>query len=103
MEQDKRWLVNGKELKLGTCYYPDHWDRSLWAQDLQRMLEAGIKVIRIAEFAWSKVEPVSYTHLAIISKLYVQICLRRSRSRRSCILLMWKRGSWGVRSIRLYI
>lgn len=57
MEQDKRWLVNGKELKLGTCYYPEHWDRSLWAQDLQRMLEAGIKVIRIAEFAWSKVEP----------------------------------------------
>ena len=31
-----------KEMTMGTCYYPEHWDRSLWAQDLQRMLEAGI-------------------------------------------------------------
>lgn len=52
-----RQIVNGKDLVLGTCYYPEHWDRSLWAQDLARMLAAGIKVIRIAEFAWSKVEP----------------------------------------------
>ncbi len=50
-------IVNGKNITLGTCYYPEHWDRDGWEQDLKRMLDAGIQVIRIAEFAWSKVEP----------------------------------------------
>ena len=45
------------QLNLGTCYYPEHWDRSLWKEDLERMLSVGIRTIRIAEFAWSKVEP----------------------------------------------
>ncbi|MCD8118113.1 MAG: beta-galactosidase [Lachnospiraceae bacterium] len=42
---------------MGTCYYPEHWDKSLWPSDLERMLAAGITQIRIAEFAWNKVEP----------------------------------------------
>lgn len=52
-----REIVNGKEMVLGTCYYPEHWPEKLWEEDLERMLECGIRVIRIAEFAWSKVEP----------------------------------------------
>lgn len=52
-----RKILNGNSIALGTCYYPEHWDRSLWAEDLDRMLEAGIHTVRIAEFAWSKVEP----------------------------------------------
>ncbi len=50
-------LINNGHPTLGTCYYPEHWDRSMWRKDLERMLEAGIETIRIAEFAWSKVEP----------------------------------------------
>lgn len=50
-------LINGKSIVLGTCYYPEHWDRKLWAEDLDRMLAAGIRVVRIAEFAWNKFEP----------------------------------------------
>ena len=46
-----------KEMTMGTCYYPEHWDRALWEEDLERMLQAGITVIRIAEFAWNKIEP----------------------------------------------
>lgn len=46
-----------KELSLGTCYYPEHWDCALWHEDLRRMKANGIFTIRIAEFAWSKVEP----------------------------------------------
>lgn len=46
-----------KELSIGTCYYPEHWDESLWQEDLHRMWEAGIRCIRIGEFAWDKVEP----------------------------------------------
>lgn len=51
--------MKGMESKitLGTCYYPEHWDKSLWRDDLQRMLKSGIEVIRIAEFAWNKFEP----------------------------------------------
>ncbi len=45
------------QLTIGTCYYPEHWDEALWREDLARMKDAGIKVIRIAEFAWNKVEP----------------------------------------------
>ena len=52
-EQAFRWT----EMTMGTCYYPEHWDESLWESDLDRMLDAGITCIRIAEFAWNKVEP----------------------------------------------
>lgn len=46
-----------EKLSLGVCYYPEHWDKSLWKDDLNRMLSVGIRTIRIAEFAWSKFEP----------------------------------------------
>ena len=46
-------ILKGDRLVLGTCYYPEHWPEKLWRDDLRRMLEAGIEVIRIAEFAWT--------------------------------------------------
>lgn len=49
-------ILRGDKLILGTCYYPEHWDKALWEDDLKRMLDNGIEVIRIAEFAWSKIE-----------------------------------------------
>ncbi len=45
--------LNIDDLKLGVCYYPEHWDKSLWEDDMKRMKEVGIHTIRIAEFAWS--------------------------------------------------
>lgn len=50
------WNKTGR-ISLGVCYYPEHWDRSCWAQDLDRMLAAGLETVRIAEFAWSYFEP----------------------------------------------
>lgn len=44
-------------ISLGVCYYPEHWDKSLWREDLNRMLSVGIGTVRIGEFAWSKFEP----------------------------------------------
>jgi beta-galactosidase len=46
------------------CYYPEHWDESLWKDDLTRMKKNGVAAIRIAEFAWNKFEPTegSYTY-----------------------------------------
>ncbi|MBU3113579.1 beta-galactosidase [Clostridium lacusfryxellense] len=55
MNTNRNMKVN--KLSLGTCYYPEHWDDNLWESDLKRMIEHGIKTIRIAEFAWSKFEP----------------------------------------------
>lgn len=52
-QQNYQWNT----LSLGTCYYPEHWDKNMWEEDLERMLAHGIKTIRIGEFAWSKVEP----------------------------------------------
>lgn len=54
-------VLNGQRLVMGTCYYPEHWPEKLWKEDLLRMLDTGIEVIRIAEFAWNKVEPVEGT------------------------------------------
>ncbi|HEY0032951.1 MAG TPA: beta-galactosidase, partial [Devosia sp.] len=42
---------------LGVCYYPEHWPETWWEGDARRMAEAGIKFVRIGEFAWSKLEP----------------------------------------------
>jgi beta-galactosidase len=44
-------------MKLGVCYYPEHWPESWWAEDATRMREVGISVVRVAEFAWSRIEP----------------------------------------------
>lgn len=46
-----------KHMTLGTCYYPEQWDESLWESDLDRMRRAGITTVRVAEFAWSIFEP----------------------------------------------
>jgi len=45
-----------KELKIGVCYYPEHWDRAVWESDILRMLSHGITTVRVGEFAWSKME-----------------------------------------------
>jgi beta-galactosidase len=44
-------------MQLGVCYYPEQWPRSIWADDAKRMAELGITHVRIAEFAWSRMEP----------------------------------------------
>ena len=43
--------------ELGVCYYPEHWPEELWVSDAQNMIKNGIKWVRIAEFAWSRIEP----------------------------------------------
>ncbi|RQH08981.1 beta-galactosidase [Paraburkholderia dinghuensis] len=44
-------------MQLGVCYYPEQWPRAMWADDARRMAELGITHVRIAEFAWSRLEP----------------------------------------------
>ncbi|MBC7665525.1 MAG: beta-galactosidase, partial [Caulobacter sp.] len=44
-------------MKLGVCYYPEQWDRARWQDDARRMAAMGLKLVRIAEFAWARMEP----------------------------------------------
>ena len=44
-------------MRLGVCYYPEHWPEQLWAEDAARMASAGLTRVRIGEFAWSRIEP----------------------------------------------
>ena len=44
-------------MRLGVCYYPEHWPESMWKDDARRMKALGIEQVRIAEFAWSRIEP----------------------------------------------
>lgn len=38
-------------------YYPEHWNEELWEQDADLMKKSGVKLVRMAEFAWSVMEP----------------------------------------------
>lgn len=42
---------------LGAAYYPEDWPEDQQEPDLASMEECGVNVVRIAEFAWSSMEP----------------------------------------------
>jgi beta-galactosidase len=44
-------------LLLGAAWYPEQWPESQWDKDLSLMEAAHINVVRVAEFAWSTMEP----------------------------------------------
>ncbi|WP_028211288.1 beta-galactosidase [Paraburkholderia mimosarum] len=44
-------------MRLGVCYYPEHWPEAMWKDDAARMKALGIAQVRIGEFAWSRIEP----------------------------------------------
>src|SRR4051812_17952702 len=41
----------------GVDYYPEQWPEARWPIDAQLMAEAGFNVVRLAEFAWARMEP----------------------------------------------
>jgi beta-galactosidase len=44
-------------MEIGVAYYPEHEKSEQWPIDYKKLQEAGIPYIRIAEFAWSTLEP----------------------------------------------
>jgi beta-galactosidase len=52
-----RAMIKTAPMRLGTCYYPEHWPEEWWADDARRMSEMGLSRVRIGEFAWSRIEP----------------------------------------------
>ncbi|HQK77459.1 MAG TPA: beta-galactosidase, partial [Candidatus Hydrogenedentes bacterium] len=41
----------------GACYYPEHWTPKQAKDHIPLMKQAGINVVRMGEFAWSRFEP----------------------------------------------
>ena len=41
----------------GVDYYPEQWPEERWSIDARLMKEANLNVVRLAEFAWSRMEP----------------------------------------------
>jgi beta-galactosidase len=53
-------LAQGRESSgplLGVAWYPEQWPEARWDADLVLMQEAGIRVVRVGEYAWSALEP----------------------------------------------
>lgn len=46
-----------ERLHFGAAWYPEHWPPERWAEDIRLMKEAHVTVVRMAEFAWSTMEP----------------------------------------------
>lgn len=50
-----------KKLYHGAAFYPELWDEKTIKEDIKMMVDAGINVVRIGEFLWSKLEPTKGT------------------------------------------
>jgi len=50
-------MLNKSSTRLGVDYYPEHWPESRWEEDARLMQKAQLTVVRLAEFAWSRLEP----------------------------------------------
>ncbi|MEZ5679848.1 MAG: beta-galactosidase [Erythrobacter sp.] len=44
-------------LSVGSSWYPEQWPETVWESDLDLMEQANFKVVRLAEFAWVRMEP----------------------------------------------
>jgi beta-galactosidase len=42
---------------LGTSWYPEQWPEARWEADLALMEQAGLRMVRVGEYAWSSLEP----------------------------------------------
>lgn len=49
-------------IHFGVDYYPEHWPKERWETDAKLMKEMGLKVVRMAEFSWHKLEPEEGTY-----------------------------------------
>ena len=70
-------------MNIGVDYYPEQWDKNLWESDITLMRETGVKIIRLAEFAWCRLEPIEGIYdfewldefIELATKNYIKIVL----------------------------
>mgnify|MGYP001110530862 CR=1 FL=1 len=49
--------IGKKQLYYGAAYYPEAWDFKTVDEDIERMKELNMNVMRMAEFSWALMEP----------------------------------------------
>ena len=64
-----------KKLYVGAAYYPELWDAAEVDKDIERCKALGLNVLRVGEFAWSKMEPREGEYefdwlVSVVDKLY---------------------------------
>ena len=50
-------IADNSALLLGVAWYPEQWSEPEWEKDLALMQKAGVRMVRIGEYAWSTMEP----------------------------------------------
>ncbi|WP_162463229.1 beta-galactosidase [Paenibacillus psychroresistens] len=58
----------------GVCYYPEHWDESLWDDDFRRIKATGMNVVRLGESAWNIWEPEEGVYFFELFDRAIQLC-----------------------------
>lgn len=74
---NKKQNFQWNHMTMGVCYYPEHWPESIWLEDLERMKEAGISTVRVAEFAWSIIEPEEGTFCFGFFDRFLDLCEKK--------------------------
>ncbi len=64
----------------GAAYYPEAWDRAEIDADLDRLQAHGLNTVRIAEFAWSTMEPAEGKYDLSLFREVVDKCKERGIS-----------------------
>ncbi len=52
-----RWPGRLKALAFGGDYNPEQWPESVWHEDVALMREAGVTMVTVGVFSWSRLEP----------------------------------------------
>jgi beta-galactosidase len=53
----RRILRDLDGIAYGSDYNPEQWPESSWAQDVRLMAEAGVNLVTVGVFSWSKLQP----------------------------------------------
>ncbi len=51
-------LYRSPKIFYGADYYPEAWEESRWPTDVEMMRAAEFNLVRLAEFAWARIEPI---------------------------------------------
>jgi len=53
----RRWGVAVRGIGYGGDYNPEQWPESTWAEDVRLMAEAGVNLVTVGVFSWSRLQP----------------------------------------------
>ena len=51
------WPRGVTDLCYGGDYNPEQWPESVWAEDVALMQRAGVNLVSLGVFSWSRLEP----------------------------------------------